>query len=290
MSQLIRSLDRHACDRPDTLAIRDIDDAGDERVLTWRQLRDDALLHANRLRRSQEDRTDRTATVVLVSAPNRIETMAAILGGLWADAAVIPVSPELQPAELLDVARRASVTTVVGAPPVLETLSGLVVERIPLDSLALAARAAADPRLRRGAGARSSCRAPAPPGRRRSSGAARRPWTPSVKATPRRGRHPRERRHVALHSAVPLVWNRPGCAGRDHRRLQRGAARSLPSAARAVGGRRARDHPPAGRAVDVRRAVANGRGRRRRTLCGARSRRAARFRAASSTSSIGSSA
>ena len=139
MSQLIRSLDRHACNRPDILAVCDIDDSGDERSLTWRQLRDAALLHANRLRLR---RNDRTATVVLVSAPNRIETMAAILGGLWADATVIPVSPELQPAELLEVARRASVTTVVGAAPVLETLSGLVAERIPLDSLALAGRGA----------------------------------------------------------------------------------------------------------------------------------------------------
>jgi acyl-CoA synthetase (AMP-forming)/AMP-acid ligase II len=143
MSQLIRSLDRHACDRPDALAIRDIDDAGNERTLTWRQLRDEALLCANRLRRCREDRTDRTATVALVSAPNRIETMAAILGGLWADADVIPVPPELQPAELLDVARRASVTTVVGAPPVLETFSGLAVERIPLESPELGAHAAA---------------------------------------------------------------------------------------------------------------------------------------------------
>jgi long-chain acyl-CoA synthetase len=142
MSQLIRSLDRHACDRPDALAIRDIDDAGNERTLTWRQLRDEALLCANRLRRCREDRTDRTATVALVGAPNRIETTAAILGGLWADADVIPVPPELQPAELLDVARRASVTTVVGTPPVLETFSGLAVERIPLESPELGAHAA----------------------------------------------------------------------------------------------------------------------------------------------------
>ena len=142
MSQLIRSLDRHACNRPDTLAIRDVDGAGDERILTWRQLWDAALLNANRLRRHQKDRTSRTSTVVLVSAPNRIETVTAILGGLWADATVIPVSPELQPAELLGVARRASVTTVVGTAPVLEMLSGLGVERIPLDSPALVAPAA----------------------------------------------------------------------------------------------------------------------------------------------------
>ena len=142
MSQLIRNLDRHARNRADSLAVRDIDDAGVERNLTWRQLRDAALLHANRLRRSQEDRTGRTGTVALVSAPNRIETMVAILGGLWADATVIPVSPELQPAELLEVARRASVTTVIGAAPVLETLSRVVAERISLESLVLATRAA----------------------------------------------------------------------------------------------------------------------------------------------------
>jgi long-chain acyl-CoA synthetase len=139
MPQLICSLDRHARSRPDALAIRDIDDAGDERILTWQQLRDAALLHANRL---HQHRQDRTATVALVSAPNRIETMAAILGGLWADATVIPVSPELQPAELLEIAQRAAVTTVVGAAPVLEPLSVLVAEQIPLDSLTLAARAA----------------------------------------------------------------------------------------------------------------------------------------------------
>jgi long-chain acyl-CoA synthetase len=138
MSQLIRSLDRHACDRPDSPAIRDVDDGGNERILTWRQLRDEALLHESRLGRR---RTDRTATVAMLSAPNRIETMAALLGGLWADADVIPVSPELQPAELLDIARRASVTTVVGAASFLETFSGLPVERIPLDPPALAARA-----------------------------------------------------------------------------------------------------------------------------------------------------
>jgi long-chain acyl-CoA synthetase len=141
MFQLIRSLDRHASSRPDALAIRDIDDGGDERTLTWRQLRGAVELHANRLRGGRTGPTGPTATVAMISAPNRIETMAAILGGLWADATVIPVSPELQPAELGDVARRASVTTIVGTAPVLETLSGLVSERIPLDSLELDVRA-----------------------------------------------------------------------------------------------------------------------------------------------------
>jgi long-chain acyl-CoA synthetase len=140
MSQLIRSLERHARDRPDSTAIRDVDDAGGERVVTWQQLRDGAVEHANRLCLR---RADRTATSVLLSAPNRIETMAALLGALWADADVIPVSPELQPAELLDIARRASVATVVGSARVLDIFSGLAVERLPLEAPELAARVAA---------------------------------------------------------------------------------------------------------------------------------------------------
>jgi acyl-CoA synthetase (AMP-forming)/AMP-acid ligase II len=135
MSELIRSLVRHARARPEALAVREINDSGGERSLTWRQLRDAAFLHATRLRRAPRP------GVVTVSSPNRIETMVAILGGLWADAAVLPISPELQPAELLEVARRASVTTLVGDLPACEALSGLVTERIPLESVRLEGRA-----------------------------------------------------------------------------------------------------------------------------------------------------
>jgi acyl-CoA synthetase (AMP-forming)/AMP-acid ligase II len=134
MSDLLRSLDRHARTRPEALAIRDVDDSEAERSLNWRQLRDAAFLHSKRLGRMEGP------GVVMISAPNRVENVVAILGGLWAGAAVLPVSPEMQPAELLDVARRASVTAFVGTAPASEALSGIVAERIPLESLELDAR------------------------------------------------------------------------------------------------------------------------------------------------------
>ncbi len=126
-SALIAALERHARRRPDALALRELGPGG-ERTATWRQLRDAASGIARRLR---EDGCD---PVVMVSAPNRWELLAAMLGGLWAGASVLPVAPAIPPAALVELTRRLGVSTVTGEPAVLEALSFTVASRFPLYS------------------------------------------------------------------------------------------------------------------------------------------------------------
>ncbi len=107
-SELIRSLNRHASRRPHAIAVREVSEAGKLRDVTWRQLRQAALEAAWRLR----VRPERGA--VLVRSQNRVELLATMLGALWADVAVAPVSPALRESEVADLSRRLGITTFLG--------------------------------------------------------------------------------------------------------------------------------------------------------------------------------
>jgi long-chain acyl-CoA synthetase len=73
----------------------------------------------------------------MISSPNRAELLASILGGLWANASVLPVSPGSPESQLVEIARLASVSTVIGEDPTLEALSGHVAQRLPLSEVEL---------------------------------------------------------------------------------------------------------------------------------------------------------
>jgi len=130
-SLLLRRLEEHARSRPDEFAVREIGESGEERRVTWRELRDAAAALASRLRRSEAG-----CEVVLVGSSNRIELLVAMLGGLWADASVLPVSPELPKLELAATARRSRASIAIGENEVLEALADTVPERISSDTLA----------------------------------------------------------------------------------------------------------------------------------------------------------
>ena len=98
-SALLDALERHARERGGEAAVRE---AGG-RATTWRELRDAAVACAWRARRDP-------GGVTLVSAPNGAELLVAILGCLFAGERVLPVSPELRPSELADLAARAGVS------------------------------------------------------------------------------------------------------------------------------------------------------------------------------------
>lgn len=129
-SVLIQRLEEHARLRPDALAVRELGDSGEERCVTWRELRASAGAFAARLRGY-----GRSGEVVLVVSPNRIELLVAMLGGLWADAFVLPVSPELPKLELAATARRARASIAVGEEEILEALADAVPVRMPNDTL-----------------------------------------------------------------------------------------------------------------------------------------------------------
>ncbi len=130
-SALIAQLAQHARARPDALAVREIGEWGEERCITWRELRASAGALASRLRDSR-----RRVGVVLVVSRNRIELLVAMLGGLWAEASVLPVSPELPSLELAATARRSGAGIAIGDREVLEALADAVPDRIPDDTLA----------------------------------------------------------------------------------------------------------------------------------------------------------
>jgi acyl-CoA synthetase (AMP-forming)/AMP-acid ligase II len=106
-------------------------EVGEERSITWSELGDAVAVLAARLRR-----LGAPSRAVLVGSSNRIELLPAMLGGLRADASVLPVSPELPRLELAAVARRSGAAIAIGENKVLEALADTVAERIPIDAVA----------------------------------------------------------------------------------------------------------------------------------------------------------
>ena len=145
-SKLIENLDRHARLRPRAEAIREATPAGVGRSLSWRELRDSAHLLATRLGPGASERP------VLVAAPNQLELVVAILGGLWADATVVPASPELAASELHKLLGLTGAGTLIGTPAVLDAAVGQRCDRIPLGAVDLGAPAPPHCELDRGTG------------------------------------------------------------------------------------------------------------------------------------------
>ncbi len=141
---LIRRLDDHALRRPDAVAVREIGASGAERIVTRRELRDATCHLAERLRRAPEG-------VVAVCTGNRAEMAAALLAGLRADRAVLPLPPDGPAAERAELFRRLSVSVLVAERPMLEASTDLG-EQIPRDEIALHARAGGEVAPPTGAG------------------------------------------------------------------------------------------------------------------------------------------
>ena len=126
-SVLLEALAEHARLRPHQLAVREVAPPSALRSLTWSELYGAACRAAGRLGEGRR---------VLVCAPNGIELLVAILGGLRAGAWILPISPDVPETELRADARAARATTAIAAAPALGRLSDLVAELIPLESLA----------------------------------------------------------------------------------------------------------------------------------------------------------
>jgi acyl-CoA synthetase (AMP-forming)/AMP-acid ligase II len=132
-ARLLERLSLHARTRPDAIAVGEAGDAP-RRALSWRALHDTAAQLAQRLRDAGP------APVIVVSAANRLELYIALLAGLAADGAVLPVSPELPPAQLRDAATRAAATVAIGGAAALGALGDLVKTRIATDAIELQPR------------------------------------------------------------------------------------------------------------------------------------------------------
>ena len=129
-ARLLERLAQHARTRPDAIAVREAGEAP-RRVLSWRALHDAAAQLAGSLRDAQPE------PVVIVSAPNRLELLVALLAGLAADGAVLPVSPELPAAQLREAAARAGATVAIGGAAALTALEDSVKTRIATEAIAL---------------------------------------------------------------------------------------------------------------------------------------------------------
>jgi acyl-CoA synthetase (AMP-forming)/AMP-acid ligase II len=131
-ARLLERLAHHARTRPEAIAVREAGDAT-RRALTWRALHDAAARLAEQLRAAQSE------PVIVVSAANRLELLVALLAGLAADGAVLPLSPELPPAQLRDAAARAGATIAIGDAAALDALTDLKT-RIALETIGLQPR------------------------------------------------------------------------------------------------------------------------------------------------------
>ncbi|HEX5068413.1 MAG TPA: class I adenylate-forming enzyme family protein [Myxococcota bacterium] len=144
-SALIDALRAHASARPDALAVRETSARDDRRSLTWSQLAAAAASFASGLPRGG-------AQPLLVSAPNGLEPLVALLGGLWRGADVVVLPPDLPAAPLRELARRSGAKVAVAGDGALAPLAAEGLEARPLASVALdsAAGAAPEPEAARG--------------------------------------------------------------------------------------------------------------------------------------------
>jgi long-chain acyl-CoA synthetase len=128
-SRLLASVERHARERPDALAVREISGEGDVLELGWRALRDAAWRLAETLRSSGEE------GAVLIAAPSGARLLTALLGGLQAGRPVLPIAPDVPEAHALELARRASAGVAIAQPPLLPALARAVARTLPLASI-----------------------------------------------------------------------------------------------------------------------------------------------------------
>lgn len=128
-SEMTLALVRHAKQRPDDVAVRDVDGLGHLRATSWGQLRDGAVV----LRDSVGHSAGRT--VVMVVSSNCVELQVALLGALWAGADVLPVSPASTRAELLALASSTGASVLIGDENARSALEGRVSRIIAVESL-----------------------------------------------------------------------------------------------------------------------------------------------------------
>ncbi|QOV87689.1 class I adenylate-forming enzyme family protein [Humisphaera borealis] len=126
--QLLEQLERHARERPDTVAWSV---ANAERLsYTWSELHAGTSLLAERLVRDASP-----GDVLLICCSNRPEFVVAFLAGLAAGLRVFPVSPGLTPAELAAAATQSAARLAVATPEAQAALRGLRIGMIPVDEL-----------------------------------------------------------------------------------------------------------------------------------------------------------
>jgi acyl-CoA synthetase (AMP-forming)/AMP-acid ligase II len=115
------------------MAVRESSARGRSRSLTWYELCGAASRLAGELRRGS------APPVLLLSAPNCLEQLVALIAGLWCDGTVVVLPPDLPAVRFREIARNCAVTTaLVGE----NAISGLVAEgvhAVPIEAVSLEA-------------------------------------------------------------------------------------------------------------------------------------------------------
>jgi long-chain acyl-CoA synthetase len=125
-SALVRRLNRHADSRPDAVAIHEVDADGSQRLFTWEQLRI-ASAAARALYPPRDE------GVVMICAPNRIEALACMLGGLWSGSRILAVSPDLPTRELSTLAEETGAVRLIADKDTLDAFGEHPMERVALE-------------------------------------------------------------------------------------------------------------------------------------------------------------
>jgi acyl-CoA synthetase (AMP-forming)/AMP-acid ligase II len=108
--ELLRRLARHARDRGDDAAYRFVGAAEVSRKeISWRHLHSAVQFHAGKFAEKLQ-----AGETLLISSPNRIEVVVAILAGFAAGLRVFPVSADLSETELFSHVKQANVAGVIG--------------------------------------------------------------------------------------------------------------------------------------------------------------------------------
>ncbi|HVH19878.1 MAG TPA: class I adenylate-forming enzyme family protein [Myxococcota bacterium] len=144
-SALIDALRAHATSRPDAIAVRESSAREDQRALTWSGLCGAAARFAAELAPGGQ-------APVLVSAPNSLAQLVALLGGLWHGADVVVLPPDLPAARLRELTRRSGATRAVAGEGALRLLAAEGLAARPLSGVALEPAAGAVPKPDAGRG------------------------------------------------------------------------------------------------------------------------------------------